>query len=176
MLRWYSEPRRGARLTGGGSASAGGSRQYMTVLAGEADADPGRNGPGLVAEPGGNNGAKAAGRAPGGDDEQILGRRERDMLIVSVLDRHQRSFSHPRPVSLFHASPLEEELLDVLLAPTGIPQTIPQLFRHDDRVVAAPDRIMEHVGPHLRRERLENLLAPRPPPVPHLPPAHLIHI
>ena len=58
---------------------------------------------------------------------------------------------------------IKYELRDVCLAPARTLQMLAQLLRHDDCVVARPDRIVAHVRPDFSCKRLQDFFRVRGP-------------
>src|SRR5580700_7753002 len=165
MVLPLSEAGRGAGWPPAGFLSFVGSntRRIMTLLrsilrrlAVDTGADRRGDGFGLTAEPRRDDGAKTAGRAAGRDDEQIIRRSERGVNRLAAV-AHHRALADVSPFGTANAGALVDEFGDVALAPASILDVIAQLFRNDNGVIAAIDRIVALVGAHLGGKGFKDL-------------------
>src|SRR5713226_3196862 len=108
-----------------------------------------RYGLGPAAHPWRNDGAEAAGRAARGHDQEMIRRVERGMDTLAAV-AHDRTLSHVGPLHAADARALVQELGDVPLAPAGALDRLAQLLGDHDGIVAAIDRVVALVRPHLR--------------------------
>src|SRR6478735_2841734 len=106
---------------------------------------------GLAPHPRRNDRAEAAGRAARSHDQEMIRRFERGMDTVAAV-AHDRTLSDLGPFRPANARALVQELGDVPLGPARGLDMLTQLFRNYDGVVAAIDRVVALISPHLRGE------------------------
>src|SRR6516162_10289386 len=88
---------------------------------------------------------------------------------------HYGALSDVGPFRAADARALIEKVSDVSLGPAGALDMLPQLLGNHNGVVAAIDRIVPLVRPHLRSKRLQNLFRVSGPLVHDLPRSHRRH-
>src|SRR5271166_3682882 len=92
-----------------------------------------RDGAALVAEPGRDHGAEAAGGTAGCDDKKLIGRFHCRVFAVAAI-AHHRALADLRPFAAPDARSPVNERRDVALAPIRGLQVFAQLLRDDQRV------------------------------------------
>src|SRR3979490_820038 len=100
---------------------------FLWRFAIDAGADRQRDGMTLVAEPWRDDGAEAAGRSAGGDDEELIGRFHRRIDAVAAV-AHDRTLADLGPFAAMDARALVDEVGDVRLAPLCRLQVLAQLL------------------------------------------------
>src|SRR5262245_11788553 len=127
----------GASCTPAACDSLVGSKTRMLIasvlrwLAVDAGADRGGHRLGLAAHPRRNDGAEAAGRAAGGNDQQMIGRLQRGVTFLGAV-AHDRALADRSPIAAADAGALIEKFGDVALTPARSLDVLAELFRSEE--------------------------------------------